>query len=160
AVHFDKAILAGFDAGFIQAEIVCIWTAPCGDQEMRAGEAGCACGSVERQSDSAVLVFDARGAGAEQELHAFGFERFLQLGGNFGIFARNNLFAGVKNGDAAAVAAKHLSKFQADVATAENEEMLGESHELHSGLVGEIRDSIEARDRRSGRAAASVDEDF
>jgi len=38
--------------------------------------------------------------------------------------------------------------------------MLGESHELHSGLVGEIRDSIEARDRRSGRAAASVDEDF
>src|SRR2546430_17636352 len=38
--------------------------------------------------------------------------------------------------------------------------MPGERHVLHSGLVGEIRGSIEARDRRSGRAAASVDEDF
>src|SRR2546429_6690170 len=127
---------------------------------MRAGEAGCACGSVERQSESAVLVFDARGAGAEQELHAFGFERFLQPTGNFGIFARNNLFAGVQNGDAAAVAAKHLPKFQADVAGSENQEVFGEGRELHDGFVGEIRDGIQAGDRRNSRMAAGVDENL
>ena len=40
AVHFDKATLVGFDAGFIEAEIVRISRASRGDQEMRAGNAG------------------------------------------------------------------------------------------------------------------------
>src|SRR5260370_23275511 len=107
-----------------------------------------------------VLVFGASGAGVEHELYSFGFERLLQFGANFGIFARNNLFAGMKNGDAAAVAAKHLSKFQTDVATSENEEVLGNICKLHDGFVGEIRDGIQARDRRNVRAAADVGENL
>ncbi len=93
-------------------------------------------------------------------MNAFGFKRLLQLRGNFGIFAGDKLFAGVKNGDAAAEAAKHLSKFEADVTASENEEMLGESRELHYGFVGEIGGGIEAGDGRDARAAAGVDEDF
>src|SRR6266852_3270841 len=143
AVHFDRATLVPFDAGFIQAEIVRIRSASRGDQEMRAGDAGWACSSVERKSDSAVLVFDARSAGVEQELYSLGFERRLQLGSNFRIFARNNLLAGMQNGDAAAVAAEHLPKFQADVAGSKNQEVFGDICELHDGFVGEIRDGIQ-----------------
>src|SRR5256885_16121960 len=127
---------------------------------MRAGKARWACGSFAKENDGAAFVFHARGDGVEQEPHALGFERFLQLGGNLGIFARNNLFAGMQNGNAAAVAAKHLSKFQADIAGAENEEMFGENRELHDGLIGEIRDGIQAGDRGNVRAATGVDENL
>jgi hypothetical protein len=70
------------------------------------------------------------------------------------------LLAGVKNGDAAAVAAKHLPKFQADVATSENQQMVRQSRELHDGFVGEIRDGIQAGYRRNVWAAAGVDENL
>ncbi len=93
-------------------------------------------------------------------MYSFGFERFLQLGGNFGIFAGNNLFAGMKNGDAAAETTEHLSKFQANVAAAKDEEMLGDRRELHEGFVGEIRDRIQAWDCRNVWAAAGVDENL
>jgi hypothetical protein len=93
-------------------------------------------------------------------LNAFGFKRLLQLRGNFGIFAGDKLFASVKDGDAAAEAAKHLPKFEANVTTSENEEVFGESGELHNGLVGEIGGGIEAGDGRYAWAAAGVDEDF
>ena len=66
----------------------------------------------------------------------------------------------MKNSDAATKAAKHLSKFHANVATAENEEMLRQSGELHNGFVGEKWRVIETRDRRNTRAAAGIDENF
>ena len=93
-------------------------------------------------------------------MQTFGFESLLKFGGDFRIFAENNLFAGVKNGDAAAVAAEHLSKFEADIATAEDEEMFGNGSELHDGFVGEIGNGIQAGERGNVWAAAGVDEDF
>ena len=38
-VHFDETVLVGFDAGFVEAKIVGIWTAAGGDQEMGTGDA-------------------------------------------------------------------------------------------------------------------------
>ncbi len=134
-IDLDETILVCFDAGFIETEIAGVWTAAGGDQEMRTRDARCACRALERDSHGAVFIFDACGAGIEQELDAFGFERFLQLGGNFGIFASNNLFAGVKNGDTAAEAAKHLAKFEANVTTSQNEQVIGNGGELHDGFV-------------------------
>jgi hypothetical protein len=53
-----------------------------------------------------------------------------------------------------------LSKFEADVAAAENEKVFGESGELHEGLVGEIGNVFDAGDRGDAGAAADVDENF
>ncbi len=39
AVHFDKTVLVGFNAGYIETEIIRIRTASGADQEMRAGDA-------------------------------------------------------------------------------------------------------------------------
>ncbi len=36
AVHFDETTFISLDAGFVEAEIVGIWTAAGGDQKMRA----------------------------------------------------------------------------------------------------------------------------
>src|SRR5260370_2217924 len=49
AIHFYKDTLAGFDSGLVEPEIVCIWTAPGGDQGMRAGHSSWAAGSLERK---------------------------------------------------------------------------------------------------------------
>jgi hypothetical protein len=127
---------------------------------MRAGDVRIAGWLFERKRDGATFIFNASSASVEKELDAFGFERFLQLGGNFGIFAGDELFAGVKNGDATAKAAEHLPKFEADVASSKNEEMLGERRELHDGLIGEIRNGFETGNRGDARAAACVDEVF
>ena len=84
----------------------------------------------------------------------------MQFGGDFEIFPRNDLVSGVKNGHPAAVATEHLPEFQADVTASENEEVFGKSGELQDGFAREIRDTIEAGDRRNTRAATGVDEDL
>jgi hypothetical protein len=159
-IYVDKAALVGFNAGFVKIEVGGVRTAAGGDQEMGTGDVRGTAGGFEREGDAAVFVFDAGGAGVEEKLDAFGFESFLELGSNFGIFAGNDLRASVENGDAAPEAAKHLSEFKADVAAAENEQVIGNGSELHDGLVGEIRDIFEAGNRWNVWVAAGVDEDF
>src|SRR6266850_7923982 len=84
-----------------------------------------ACRACVEKRNGVGLTFGTRGARVENKLNSFGFECFLELGGNLGIFARNNLRASMQDGDTAAVAAKHLSKFEADVTASEDQEMFG-----------------------------------
>jgi predicted GNAT family N-acyltransferase len=49
----------------------------------------------------------------------------LQLRHEVFIFAGQQAFAAMDNGDLTAEAAKHLAEFEANVAAAENEQMLG-----------------------------------
>jgi hypothetical protein len=65
----------------------------------------------------------------------------------------------VHDGHGAAEAAKHLAELEANVATAENQEMLRQFAQLHQGLVGQIADRIEAGKIRRIRACAGIDED-
>ena len=101
-----------------------------------------------------------RSAGVKQKLYSFGFQRFLQLGGNLGVFARDNLWAVMKDRDATAKAAEHLAKFEADVAASEDEKVIGNSGELHERFVGQVRHAIETGNRRNAGAAADIDENF
>ncbi len=60
---------------------------------------------------------------------------------------------------AAAEAPKHLAELEANVAAAENQEMLRKFAQLHQGFVGQIADRIEAGKIWRIRACARIDED-
>src|SRR5882762_1432658 len=66
----------------------------------------------------------------------------------------------MQDSDMATVAAKHLSEFEADVATAEDQEMFGNSSEPHDGFVGDIGNGFEAENQWDTRAATGVDENL
>src|SRR6266850_1494663 len=117
-----------------------------------------ACRACVEKRNGVGLTFGTRGARVENELNSFGFECFLELGGNLGIFTRNNLRALMQNGDAAAEPAKHLAEFEADVATAEDQEMFGNGGEPHDGFVGEIGNGFETENQWDTRTATGVDE--
>ncbi len=80
--------------------------------------------------------------------------------GNVGVFAAKQLRCSLNDGDAAAKAAKELAKFEADVPAADDQKMLGHGVQFHDGSAVEIRNVLQAFERRHGGAAASVDENF
>ena len=84
----------------------------------------------------------------------------LDRGGNIFVFARNQPRVSLQDGDFAAEAAVHLPKLQADVAAADDDEMLGQKIDLHHRGVCEIADLIETRHGRNDGTAADVDEDL
>ena len=65
------------------------------------------------------------GLRGQLKFYTVGFEDFLQLRHEVFIFAGQQAFAAMDNGDLTAEAAKHLAEFEANVAAAENEQMLG-----------------------------------
>ena len=56
--------------------------------------------------------------------------------------------AHLDDGDLAAEAAEHLAELEADVAAADDDEMLGEEVELHHRAVGQVGDRVDARQIR------------
>src|SRR5204863_459447 len=60
----------------------------------------------------------------------------------------------------AAEAAIDLGEFEADIATSNDDEMVGKSVDLHHGAVGQIVDLVEASDRWSRSPPADVDENL
>src|SRR5215831_10127991 len=61
--------------------------------------------------------------------------------------------------DSAAKSAVHLSKFQADVATAHDQQILRQSIDAHHAFAGEIRDLLQSGEIRDARAGTDIYED-
>src|SRR5438874_12998307 len=74
--------------------------------------------------------------------------------------ARNNLRPLMNDGDAAAIAAEHLPKFEANVTATQNQQMFGNRGELHDRLIGEKRRVAQPGNRRNARASARVNENL
>ncbi len=58
AIHFDKSIFVRDDAGFVEAEVACVWTATSGSQEMGAADARHVCRSLVGKRNSGGSPFD------------------------------------------------------------------------------------------------------
>src|SRR5215813_11768650 len=63
------------------------------------------------------------------------FESLLQLGGNFRIFARNNLWPAMNDSGSTPESAKHLAEFEPNVASAQNNQVLWNRCKLHDAFV-------------------------
>src|SRR5215469_7636311 len=78
------------------------------------------------------MSLDLANAGAEQDLDSLVNKQILQRRADIGIFAAGKLRTLFDHGDLRAESAERLRKFQAHVAAAEHDEMLGESVEVES----------------------------
>src|ERR1700730_6355927 len=105
-------------------------------------------------------ALDAGGFCVQNETQALAFENLLQRGGDVGIFMRENLGADMDDGNAAAETREHLAKLEANIAGAQNDEMLGDGFEFLDGYVGEVARRIEAGNAGNRGAGADIDEDF
>src|SRR5262249_26925619 len=75
------------------------------------------------------------------------------------VFALDQARAHLDDGHLTAEAAEHLSKLEADIAAAHDDQMPRKKVDLHHGAVGQILDLIESRHLRDQHAPAHVDED-
>ena len=111
------------------------------------------------QGDSALLLLDAGRRGAQEKPEPLALQGLLQGFGDIGVLVGEDLLLALDDGHAAAEPAEHLSELHADVAAAEDEQVLrhlGQSHD--AGVVQEV-DAAQAFQGRNIRPRARVNKD-
>src|SRR6516164_10270148 len=111
-----------------------------------------------RQRDLASLLLCLSRLGVEEETYSLRFKDFLEFLGDVVIFAIEKSITTVNDGYPAAEAAKHLTKLQADVATAKHQQVLRQFGQLHDTGVGQRADAVEPFDGRRAGMSPSVNE--
>src|ERR1035437_633108 len=114
---------------------------------------------LDLQSNAAIRLAHAIRIRVQQDLNSV----LLKYLGNFfrdvGILAIEQLARGLDNGHAAAEAAKHLPKLQADVTASENEQMLRNGVQLHDGSAVKKRHGLQAVECGHRGTRTCVDKD-
>ena len=95
----------------------------------------------------------------EANVDAFALEDLEDRRRHVLVLAANQPIAHLDDGDLAAEAPEHLAELEADVAAADDDEMLGDEVDVHHRAVGEERHVVEPGHGGNERAAADVDED-
>src|SRR5262249_30178968 len=65
----------------------------------------------------------------------------------------------MNDGNLAAEAAEHFSKFETDIAAAYDEQVLGQCAQFHDGRVRQVAGLLQACDLRNDRPRAGINED-
>src|SRR5215469_2572114 len=113
-----------------------------------------------RECDGTVFSFHRLRPRIQNKLQTLRLQGLLQLSSDFRVFPRHNLLSLMNDRNAAPVSAEHLTKFQADIATAENHQMLGNLRELQDRFVGQKRRFTQSWNRRNAWPPARVDENL
>ena len=83
------------------------------------------------ESNLTIVLMHGFRASVQNKFQAFRFQRSQQFRCDFWILARNNLRPLMNDGDAAAITAEHLPKFEANVTATQNQQIFGNHGELH-----------------------------
>jgi hypothetical protein len=158
-VDLDVAPLVRLDAGCLEAEIVGVGPAPGGDEQMAARDLARRVRVAEGDGDAARLPGHADAFRPGMQRHALALKNVRDGGRDVLILARDDPWSHLDDGDAAAEAPVHLRELEADVAAADDDEMVWQLPELHHAAVGEVGRALEAGDRRRCGTSADVDED-
>src|SRR4029079_11273963 len=112
-------------------------------------------------SGNLVTFFAKRNTfGVEAEVHTFVFEDFPNFGRNIRIFTANQARPHLDDGDFPAETTEHLSKLEADIATADDNEMPWKKVDLHHRRVREIWNLIDTRHIWNAGADTGIDKEF
>ena len=138
AVDLDVAALVGLDARLVQAEIVGVGPAAGRDQEVRADDLArlAADGHADRHLAAAAL--DPGRIGIGQDPDALVLEDLADRLRDVLVLARDQLAVALDDRHLAAEAAVHLAELEADVAAAQDHEVLGQEVDRHHRGVVEI----------------------
>jgi len=130
-VDTDVAVGGSLYAGGFEPNVVGVWCAAGGNEEMSAFDDDvCAVLRCAESYGLAGEAFDAVYRCVHAEADVFVFAELVECVGDVGIFAVQETGVVFDDRNAAAEAAHGLSKLEADVAASENEKMLGEMVEF------------------------------
>jgi len=155
-VDSDESLAVGFDPGDVEVEAVGVGGAARGDHQLCPGDFP----AVQVDGDAAGTV---RGhpLRLDPEMHVDSFigERLVYDLGDFGVFAGEEPVGSLDDADFGSEPSVHLGVFAADVAAADDDEMVGEVGEVEGGGGIEPWDGVEAGDGWDVGSGPGVDDD-
>ncbi len=116
--------------------------------------------ALRRHGHALLVLFHIDALRVQAHLDTFALENILHRRRYILILTRYETRRLLQHRHAAAEAAVHLRKLQADVAAADHHQMLGQSIHIHNARVREVRHVLQRRPVRHEWTAADVNEDF
>ena len=160
-VDADVSAWGGLDSGEVEAHVLGVGAAAGGDEEVCAFDDGFAGGLGDVDLDGCSGdAFDAGDGGVGDDVDVFVAEELLKGFGDVRVFPVEEAGIALDDGDAGTETAHGLGELEADVASAGDEEMLGEGVEFEGLDMGERLGFGEAGDGIDGGTGAGVNEDL
>src|SRR5262249_53303755 len=146
-VHLDISVLINGDAGFIEAEVVRIWSPADRDQQVGTDDLRGFSPGFDLHGYGFALLLHTDHFTVEAQVDAFLAEKIADRLRDVLVLPRDQARPELDQGHLAAEAAIHLGEFKSDVAAAQDDEMWREKIYLHHRAVGEVGDLVEAGNR-------------
>src|SRR3954453_9726252 len=159
-VDLDIAALVLGDPGALEAEIVGVRHAADCEQQVRAAHARFTFLALEADRNAVSFAREAQAFGARAHGDAFGLEDFPDRLRHVLVLARDQPRRHLDDRHARAEAAVHLAELEADVAAADDDEVLRHEVDVHERLVGEVGHLVDALILRHERPPADIQKDF
>src|SRR5260221_7698986 len=123
---------------------------------MRAGNFPAALGTIELHDDLRAALFHDHALGARFDDDALVAQDVRHALRHVGVFARDDSRHLLDDRHPRPEPPEHLTELEADVAAADDNEVLGEKDDIHHRRVGQIWDFVHAWHRGHQRTAADV----
>ena len=159
-VHPDVAPLIHFDACLLQAEVIRVGATSDSKKQMRPTRHPRATFAVEVDHYLIAFFFRTYAFGLETDVNSLVFENLLDRFGHVFVIALDQPRPHLDDGHLTAQAPIHLPELQADVASADDDQVLREEVHLHHGGIGQVGHALEAGHGRDECSRPHVDEDF
>src|SRR5215471_360928 len=158
-VDDDIATLVAAHPGFVETQIVGIRpTADC-QQQMRAGDFGGAGGAIDLGEDFVAALGEADTFGIEPDLDSLALDDVFNSRRHVLVLMANEPRRHFDDRYPAAKAAVHLAEFEADIAAADNDEMVRQKIDIPHRRIRQVGYFVHAGHWRHQRPAADIDED-
>ncbi len=155
-VDLDIAASVGLDACLVEPKIVGVGHAPDRQQQVRAVDFGRTGRAIQADSNMVAIPSGAKAVGIEPDFDALGFQYLPHCLRHILIFALDQARTFFDDGHPGPKAPVHLAKLEADVAAANDDQVLRQEIHVHHARVGEVRYLIQPGHGRDQGAAADV----
>src|SRR6516165_1632165 len=155
----DVATLVAAHPGFVEIQIVGIRPAADCQQQMRAGDFGGAGGAIDLGDDLVAAPGEADAFGIQPDVDALALDDVLDRRRQILVLMANQPRRHFDDRYLAAKAAVHLAEFKADIAAADNDEMVRRKIDVHHRRIRQVGYFVYAGHWRHQRPAADIDKD-
>ena len=144
---------------FLDSEIVGVWPATHCEQNVASNHFRRAFFAIDRHRYSLHMWAKTDTFSIETKNDSFVAQDFFDRSRNFFTFSPDDMRAHLNNCYLTAKTPEHLSEFEAYISAADDHEMFGEEIDVHHRRIRQVRNFVDARQRRHNGSSAYVDED-